>query len=171
MESIVATFADGMGVAAATSGLLNQPQGRIFGLLYLSDAPLSLDAIADELQQSKSHISVQIRGLVDWHLVQRVPVEGSRKDHYQAATDFWRVMQEIMERRFRWNLRQVIAAAEQAERELSEAEPGSAEFLAARLTAIQGFFQAVDSGIAAFSQGKVFAPDAVRGALRLATRR
>lgn len=171
MDSIVATFADGMGVAAATSGLLNQLQGRIFGLLYLHDAPLSLDALADELQQSKSNISVQIRGLVDWHLVQRVRLEGSRKDHYQAATDFWRVMQEIMERRFRWNLRQVIAAAELAERELAETGPAGADFLAGRLEAIQSFFRAVDSGIAAFSQGQVFAPDAVRGALRLATRR
>ena len=34
-------FVDGMGTAAATSGILTQLQGRIFGLLYLSDHPLS----------------------------------------------------------------------------------------------------------------------------------
>ncbi len=160
-----------MGVAAATSGLLNQLQGRIFGLLYLREDPLSLDAIAEDLQQSKSNVSVQIRGLVEWHLVRRVRVEGSRKDHYRAATDFWRVMQEIMERRFRWNLRQVIAAAEEAEHALGESQPADAEFLSRRLAAIQAFFRAVDKGIAAFSQGRVFAPDAVRGALRIVTRR
>ena len=171
MDSITASFADGMGVAAATSGLLNQLQGRIFGLLYLREEPLSLDAISDGLQQSKSNVSVQIRGLVEWHLVRRVRVAGSRKDHYQAATDFWRVMQEIMERRFRWNLRQVIAAADEAERALGESEQPDAEFLGQRLAAIRAFFRAVDTGIAAFSQGKVFAPDAVRGALRIVTRR
>jgi len=40
---------------------------------------------------------VNIRALVEWHLVRRVSVGGSRKDHYEAATDLWRVMQEIME--------------------------------------------------------------------------
>jgi DNA-binding transcriptional regulator GbsR (MarR family) len=160
-----------MGVAAATSGLLNQLQGRIFGLLYLREEPLSLDAIADDLQQSKSNVSVQVRGLVEWHLVRRVRVEGSRKDHYEAATDFWRVMQEIMERRFRWNLRQVIAAADEAERALGESDLADAEFLGQRLTAIRTFFRAVDAGVAAFTQGRVFAPDAVRGALRIVTRR
>src|SRR5919108_4455679 len=116
MQRAMAIFVDGIGAAAATSGVLSQLQGRIFALLYLHDGPLALDDIAAELEQSKSNISVNIRGLVDWHLVRRTRVGGSRKDHYEAATNFWRVMQEIMERRFRWNVRQVLAAAAEAER-------------------------------------------------------
>ena len=87
-----AVFLEGMGAAFATSGVLSQLQGRIFGLLYLEPEPVSLDDIADALDQSKSNISINIRGLVDWHLVRRVSVPGSRRDHYEAATDFWRVM-------------------------------------------------------------------------------
>src|SRR5438270_9911925 len=102
-----------MGAAAATSRILTQLQGRIFGLLYVSPGPVTLDELTDELQQSKSNVSVSVRGLIDWQLVRRIRVPGSRKDHYEAATDFWRVMQEILERRFRWNLRQVVAAAEE----------------------------------------------------------
>src|SRR5207247_1073166 len=102
-----ALFVDGIGAAAATSGVLNQLQGRIFALLYMEGRTLSLDEIAAELEQSKSNVSVHVRGLIEWHLVRRVAVGGSRKDHYEAATDFWRVMKEIMERRFRWNLRHV----------------------------------------------------------------
>src|SRR5947207_155141 len=90
-----AVFVEGMGAAFATSGVLSQLQGRIFGLLYMEPTPLSLDDIADDLDQSKSNISINIRGLVEWHLVRRVTVSGSRRDHYEAATDFWRVMQEI----------------------------------------------------------------------------
>ena len=168
MERTRGIFADGIGTAAATSGVLTQLQGRIFGLLYLEPAPLSLDEIAAELQQSKSNVSVNIRGLVDWHLVRRVSVAGSRKDHYAAATDFWRVMQEIMERRFRWNLRQVIAAAEETERALA-AEPASSEqrtFFESRLNAMRAFVAAVDAGIEAFSQGESFEPQRVQGALQ-----
>src|SRR5713101_5075115 len=102
MDNVTATFIDGVGAAAATSGVLSQLQGRIFALLYLQSTALPLEDIAAELQQSKSNISVNIRGLIEWHLVRRMPIAGSRKDHYEAANNFWRVMQEVMERRFRW---------------------------------------------------------------------
>ena len=118
MDTVIAGFVDGIGAAAATSGVLSQLQGRIFALLYLTPGQLSLDQIANELQQSKSNISVNIRGLVEWHLVRRVSVERSRKDHYEAATNFWLVMREIMERRFRWNLRQVLASVAETSRAL-----------------------------------------------------
>src|SRR5438132_11664883 len=111
-----AVFIEGMGAASATSGVLSQCQGRIFAVLFLEDHPLSLDDIAEALQLSKSNISINIRGLVEWHLVRRVSVPNSRRDHYEAAADFWRVMQEIMERRFRWNIRQVIAACDETAR-------------------------------------------------------
>src|SRR2546428_12494639 len=119
MDRMTAIFVDGIGAAAATSGVFSQLQGRMFALLYLHDRALALEEIAAELELSKSNVSVNIRGLVEWHLVRRVPVAGSRKDHYEAATDFWRVMQEIMERRFRWNVRQVLATLAEAERAIT----------------------------------------------------
>src|SRR5439155_21772015 len=111
---------EGIGAAASTTSILNKHQGRIFGLLYQQPHPLSLEEIATDLEQSKSNISVNIRGLVDWHLVRRTRIAGSRKDHYEAAADFWRVMQEIMERRFRWNVRQVLATIAETERAVGE---------------------------------------------------
>src|ERR671937_3142168 len=118
-----AVFIEGMGAASATSGVLSQLQGRIFAVLFLEGHPLSLDDIAEALQLSKSNISINIRNLVEWHLVRRVSVPNSRKDHYEAASDFWRVMQEIMERRFRWNIRQVIAACDETQRAAADAKP------------------------------------------------
>src|SRR5438067_12091120 len=170
MDRTTGIFVDGMGAAAATSGILNQLQGRIFGLLCLQPHPLSLEEIAIDLEQSKSNISVNIRGLVDWHLVRRTRVAGSRKDHYEAAADFWRVMQEIMERRFRWNVRQVLAAAAETARALGEERgPRRTEraFIERRLEAVRAFFAAVDAGIGAFAQGTSFAPETVQNVFRL----
>jgi DNA-binding transcriptional regulator GbsR (MarR family) len=168
VDRLTGIFADGIGAAAATSGILTQLQGRIFGLLYLQPEPLSLDEITDELQQSKSNVSVQIRGLVDWQLVRQVRVAGSRKDHYAAATDFWRVMQEILERRFRWNLRQVLATVEEAERGVDAGQAAKTggrradEFARGRLNAMREYFLAVDAGLGAFSRGEPMAPEAMR---------
>jgi DNA-binding transcriptional regulator GbsR (MarR family) len=170
MDRPTATFVDGMGAAAATSGILSQLQGRIFALLYLHDRPLALEEVAATLEQSKSNISVNIRGLVEWHLVRRTRIGGSRKDHYEAATDFWRVMQEIMERRFRWNVRQVLAAAAEAERAAGEKGGGreGAAFVSARLGALRAFFAAIDAGIGAFTQGRPLDPAALKNVLSMA---
>jgi len=166
MDRLTAIFVEGMGAAAATSGILNQLQGRIFGLLYLHQGPMSLDDVTTELQQSKGNVSVNIRGLIDWQLVRQLRVPGSRRDHYEAATDFWRVMQEIMERRFRWNLRQVLAAADETARaasasHLKDTKSDTQEhldFIAGRLDALRDFFSAVDLGLSGFSRGESFAP-------------
>ena len=168
MDRMRAIFVDGVGAGAAPSGILTQLQGRIFALLYLEPRPMSLEAVAAELQQSKSNISMTIRGLVEWHLVRRVSVPGSRKDHYEAATDFWRVMQEIIERRFRWNVRQVLAAAGEAERGLARETRERQQFVAGRLAALRAFFGAVDVGIAAFTQGKPLDPGVLRNVVPLA---
>ncbi|MFQ5478829.1 MAG: GbsR/MarR family transcriptional regulator [Candidatus Binatia bacterium] len=163
MERATAIFVDGIGAAAATSGVLTQLQGRIFALLYLEPEPLSLEGIAAELDQSKSNISVNIRGLVEWHLVRRSHVAGSRKDHYEAATDFARVMQEIMERRFRWNMRQVLASVEETKRAMESDSEGErsvqAEFIDRRLEALRDFFTMVDAAISIFTPGQPFPPD------------
>jgi DNA-binding transcriptional regulator GbsR (MarR family) len=160
MDRLTAIFVDGIGAGAAPSGVLTQLQGRIFALLYLQAGPLSLDEVAAELQQSKSNISTTIRGLVEWKLVRRVAVPGSRKDHYEAATDFWRVMQEIFERRFRWMVRQVVATVDET-REVAKAQgkrpKAEAAFVDSRLDAMRAFFAALDAGISAFAQGKSIA--------------
>lgn len=169
MDRATGIFVDGIGAAAATSGVLAQLQGRIFGFLYLQAEPVALEDVATALGQSKSHVSVSIRGLVEWHLVRRVPVPGSRKDHYEAATNFWRVLQEIMERRFRWTVRQVLATLADAERAATEAG-GRTEstFAAGRLAALRAFFAAVDAGIGAFTQGEPLDPATLTNVIPLA---
>jgi DNA-binding transcriptional regulator GbsR (MarR family) len=178
MDRVTAIFVDGCGAAAATSGILNQLQGRIFALLYLQPQPMSLDDIATHLEQSKSNISVNIRGLLEWHLVRRMPVGGSRKDHYEAATDFWRLMQEILERRHRFSVRQVLTAVEESARAgesagapANAAARERAAFIAARLDGLRTFFSLLDAGIAAFTQGKPLSPDDLRNVIPMESAR
>lgn len=166
MDRMTAIFVDGVGAGAAPSGILSQLQGRIFALLYLEPKPLSLDEIAAELQQSKSNISTTIRGLVEWHLVRRVAVPGSRKDHYEAATDFWRVMQEIFERRFRWMVRQIVSTVDETRRVAKGKRPkAEAAFVDERLDAMRAFFATLDVGISAFAQGESITAESFQNVL------
>ena len=169
MDRVTGTLTDGLGTAAAASGILSQQQARIFGLLYLGARPLSLDEIASELSQSKSNVSLNIRVLVEWHLVRRRSMPGSRRDHYEAATDFFRAMQEIFERRFRWTVRQVTAAIKETKAAAPRAglSRERVAFLNARLDALGGFFSLVDSGIGMFVEGKAFPSDQLRNVIPL----
>ena len=162
MDHTTSTLTDGLGAAAASSGILTQLQANIFGLLYLQAEPLSLDDIALELDQSKSNISLNVRVLVDWHLVRRKRIPGSRRDHYEAATDFFRAMQEIFERRFRWTVRQVLVAVKETEEEAASVGKAKASerehraLMQSRLAALHNFFSMIDVGIGAFVRGEAF---------------
>ena len=129
----------------------------------MSDGALSLDELADALQQSKSNVSINIRGLAEWHLVRRRSVPGSRRDHYEAATDFFRAMQEIFERRFRWTVRQVLTAveetrhtAESGKRRAGSKPHAPPALVRQRLDGLGRFFSLIDSGIGAFVRGEPF---------------
>jgi DNA-binding transcriptional regulator GbsR (MarR family) len=168
MDRVTTTLVDGLGAAAASSGILTQLQARIFGLLYAEARPVSLDEIAAALDQSKSNISLNIRVLVEWCLVKRKTVAGSRKDHYEAATDFFRAFQEIFERRFRWTVRQVIAAigdaravAESTRAATREQRQRQAENML-RLERLGAFFALIDAGIGAFVRGEPFPAEKLR---------
>jgi hypothetical protein len=71
-------------------------------------------------------------------------------------------MQEIMERRFRWNIRQVIAACDEtgraAEAKGGGSRAGERAFVQRRLEALRTFAAAVDAGIEAFARGEPIAP-------------
>jgi hypothetical protein len=114
---------------------------------------------------------------VEWHLVRRVSVERSRKDNYEAATNFWLVMREIMERRFRWNLRQVLASVAETSRALETgsrpgpgAQAGKRAFINARLEGMRAFFAIVDSSIGAFTQGQSVAPQEMQKVIQFAAK-
>lgn len=85
--------------AARLCHLVNLPQstGRIYGLLYLSPAPLTLDDIAAALSISKASCSTGTRQLVAIHAVRQVWIPGERRDHYEAQADLHEVLRANFE--------------------------------------------------------------------------
>lgn len=66
---------------------LNPTVGQIYGLLYISPEPVSLNEMVEKLGISKGSASTNIRILESWGAVRKVWVKGSRRDFYEAELD------------------------------------------------------------------------------------
>jgi len=62
--------------------------GQIYGLLYLSIEPQSLDDTARILGISKASASTGTRQLMSWGAIKQVWVHGDRRDYFEAVLDF-----------------------------------------------------------------------------------
>src|SRR5215467_13044796 len=83
--------------------------GRTFGLLYLSREPLSQAEIQSRLGISAGSASMTLTALGRWGVVHKVWVRGQRREHYQAETDFWKMISGVLNERER---REIGAAVE-----------------------------------------------------------
>lgn len=63
--------------------------GRLYGLLFFSDKPLTLDEMKEELGMSKTSMSTAVRSLLDLNIVDKVWVKGERKDLYVIKEDWY----------------------------------------------------------------------------------
>lgn len=63
--------------------------GRLYGLLFFSDKPLTLDEMKEELGMSKTSMSVAVRSLLELNMVEKVWVKGERKDLYTIKDDWY----------------------------------------------------------------------------------
>ncbi|MBI4396954.1 MAG: hypothetical protein HY548_07665 [Elusimicrobia bacterium] len=106
-ESTQNEFAQCIG-ELAESFSFNRSVGQIYGLLYISPAPLSLEDIAKRLRMSKGNASINVRALESWGAVRPVWVSGSRRDHYEAN----RNVKEIALRRLQEGLSKRMDLAE-----------------------------------------------------------
>ena len=74
---------------------VNRSVAQIHALLYLSEQPLTAEAIADKLGMARSNVSNSIKELLNWGLIHRVPLLGDRRDHFAAETDIWEIVTRI----------------------------------------------------------------------------
>lgn len=122
--------------------------GQLYGLLYLSPRPLTLDEMAESLAISKGNVSINIRALERWSMVKGVWVKGDRKDYYEAETDFWKIVKGVLRERekkefdlaldaVRKLLQKSVAAQKAAKNE-------ETAFVSERLTKLEDFIQTMD---------------------------
>ncbi len=88
--------------------------GRAFGLLYLSSEPLPQSEIQRRLNISAGSASMTLAALGRWGVVHRIWVRGERREHYQAETDFWKMISGVLNERERREIAAAVAIVEEA---------------------------------------------------------
>jgi HTH-type transcriptional regulator, glycine betaine synthesis regulator len=88
----------------------NKAMGQIYALLYLSKEPVSLSDIAQQLGISKGNASLNIQTMERWGLVHPINKKGDRRDYYQAETDFWKIIRDIVNERDRKEIDRTISS-------------------------------------------------------------
>ena len=78
---------------------INRTVGQIYALLVLADAPVCADEIVAALGVSRSNVSMSLKELEGWRLVQRRHVSGDRRDHFVTPDDLWQIVRILVEER------------------------------------------------------------------------
>jgi len=150
--------------------------GALYGALYLSQNPLSLDDLIPIVGVTKGAISTNIRALEQLGMVHKQVRSGDRKDYYLADTDFWKMTKTMVQRRqkpeFDKALKDVSVALQNVRsRPHTGPEAGLDHFYEERLLAMESFFHTVDSVVVVLLQVERLHVEGFRNVLRIASKR
>lgn len=101
---------------------VNRSVAQIHALLYLSDKPITAEAISESLGHARSNVSTAMRELQGYGIVRRVHVEGDRRDHFVAETDLWEMLMRIVAERKRREVDPTVAMLAELASRLSKDE-------------------------------------------------
>ncbi len=103
--------------------------GQIYGLLYLSIKPLSLDDMVESLGISKASASTGTRYLAAWGAVRQIWVPGNRRDYFEAVIDLRDLLRSAYDNFFKLRMassgKRLTAMLENLQKELAHGEISS----------------------------------------------
>lgn len=128
--------------------------GAIYGAIYLSPDPVSLNEIMEEVGVSKGAVSTNVRHLERLGMVHKHIEVGERKDFYYAETDFWKIGSGILREREKSEFDRALKSVGES-LEYIDSEPSKVEdketvaFYRQRMGTMQTFFNTLDSLVGA----------------------
>lgn len=117
---------------------VNRSVAQIHALLYLSDAPLPAEDIAEALGLARSNISTALKELMAYAIVRRVHIDGDRRDHFVAETDLWELLLRISAERKRREIDPTLALLAALSERLAS-DPAAPRQLRERITRMHEF--------------------------------
>ena len=116
-------------------GVLGLPRsvGEIYGLLYFSATPLSMDEIAKRLRISMGSTSQGLKTLRSFKAIRTSYIQGDRRDHYAAETEFRRLFSNFIKEDILPHLDSAADRISNMESHISSNSPQDADFYTTRI--------------------------------------
>ncbi len=147
LQAVQDSMLDGLGQLSNYFGF-SKIMGQLYGALLLSAHPLSLDDLVELLDISKASVSMNLRTLEHMGMVRQVYVRGGRRKFYEAETDFWQIIANILSGREMRDLDRALNVMNVNLERLSAAMPNMSEedrqraqLYIERITQMQALFQ------------------------------
>jgi len=122
MTPLVRSFVAHFGEMGSRWGI-NRTVGQIYALIFVAPQPLNADDIAEQLEFSRSNVSMGLKELQAWRLVRLRHLPGDRREYFEAPTDAWEIFRTLAEERRRREIEPTLSMLRNALLE----EPSSEE--------------------------------------------
>ncbi|RZI85915.1 MAG: GbsR/MarR family transcriptional regulator [Rubrivivax sp.] len=100
MSPLVRSFVGHFGEMGSRWGI-NRTVGQIYALIFVSPRALNADEIAESLEFSRSNVSMGLKELQAWQLVNLRHLPGDRREYFDAPSDAWDIFRTLAEERRR----------------------------------------------------------------------
>ena len=100
LTPLVQSFVSHFGEMGSRWGI-NRTVGQIYALIFVSPVPLNADDIGETLGFSRSNVSMGLKELQAWRLVQLRHQAGDRREYFEAPGDAWEIFRTLAEERRR----------------------------------------------------------------------
>ena len=138
--------------------------GRLYGVLYFSDQPMTLDDMREALVMSKTSMSTGVRALSDMKMVESTFKKGIRKDLYQSEEDWYKSFTSLFGNRWRQHTETNIEEADETiadlnsllEQTMDEALRDKIKNDIERLSYAKNYYKWLMQFIQVIESGKIF---------------
>jgi DNA-binding transcriptional regulator GbsR (MarR family) len=101
---------------------------QLHALLLLSTEPLSAEEIMEELQMSRGNVTMNLRALMEWGIVQKEHKVGERKEFFTTNKDVWALANQVSKERRRREIEPILTVLEQVQSVSGDNKKEVAEF-------------------------------------------
>jgi DNA-binding transcriptional regulator GbsR (MarR family) len=102
---------------------LNKTMAQIHALLMISTKPLTTEEIMEELNISRGNANMNVRALLEWHIIYRISVAGDRKEYFKSEKDIWALARQVAKERRKRELEPILKVL----KEVNEVAPDGTE--------------------------------------------
>ncbi len=127
--------------------------GAIYGAIYLSPDPVTLDELVDRVGVSKGAVSTNVRKLERLNMVHKQIKVGDRKDYYIPEPNFWKVLQGVLRQRQSSEFDLALQAVDESLEiiKASDEDEDLAQFYQERIERMSAFFKTLDRIVSAIA--------------------